>query len=72
MTLEEIMNFWVAGADWDGEDQTAEFIEKGIWQNGYTDKYLDRVNAIQAGDRIAIKAIYGQNIICRLIITVAL
>ena len=54
------MNFWVAGADWDGEDQTAEFIEKGIWQNGYTDKYLDRVNAIQAGDRIAIKAIYGQ------------
>lgn len=54
------MNFWVAGADWDGEDQTVEFIEKGIWQNGYTDKYLDRVNAIQAGDRIAIKAIYGQ------------
>ena len=54
------MDFWVAGADWDGEDQTAEFIEKGIWQNGYTDKYLDRVNAIQAGDRIAIKAIYGQ------------
>ncbi len=60
MTLGGIMNFWVAGADWDGEDQTAEFIEKGIWQNGYTDKYLDRVNAIQAGDRIAIKAIYGQ------------
>jgi len=55
-----MMDFWVAGADWDGEDQTAEFIEKGIWQNGYTDKYLDRVNAIQAGDRIAIKAIYGQ------------
>lgn len=54
------MDCWVAGADWDGEDQTAEFIEKGIWQNGYTDKYLDRVNAIQAGDRIAIKAIYGQ------------
>jgi len=60
LTLGGIMNFWVAGADWDGEDQTAEFIEKGIWQNGYTDKYLDRVNAIQAGDRIAIKAIYGQ------------
>ena len=55
-----MMNFWVAGADWDGEDKTPEFIEKGIWQNGYTDKYLDRVNAIQAGDRIAIKAIYGQ------------
>ena len=55
-----MMNFCVAGADWDGEDKTPEFIEKGIWQNGYTDKYLDRVNAIQAGDRIAIKAIYGQ------------
>ncbi len=50
------MDFWVAGADWDGEDQTAEFIEKGIWQNGYTDKYLDCVNAIQAGDRIASKS----------------
>ena len=54
------MNYWVAGADWDGKDKTPEFIESGIWQNGYTDKYLDLVKSIKEGDQIAIKAIYGQ------------
>lgn len=51
------MNFGVAGADWDGEDKTPEFIESGIWQNGYSDKYLDLVKIIKEGEQIAIKAI---------------
>ena len=40
------------------DDQMPRFIEEGIWENGYTDKYLDTVRAIQPGDRIAIKSSY--------------
>ena len=40
------------------KDQMSRFIEKGIWENGYEDKYLDLVKAIRPGDRIAIKAAY--------------
>ncbi|MBF0446189.1 MAG: AAA family ATPase, partial [Magnetococcales bacterium] len=50
---------WFVGATWgkDG-DQTPRFLEDGIWQNGYDDKYLDLVKSIQPGDRIAIKSVY--------------
>lgn len=54
------MNFWVVGADWDGVDQTPNFIENKMWKNGYTDKYRELVNNIKIGDKIAIKATYGQ------------
>ncbi len=47
---------WFVGAFWDPEDQTDRFVQEGIWQNGYEDKYLDLVKAIEPGDRIAIKA----------------
>ncbi|MCK4626111.1 MAG: AAA family ATPase [Phycisphaerae bacterium] len=50
-------SYWFVGAMFD-DDQTPRFIQEGIWENGYTDKYLDRVRAIQPGDRIAIKSSY--------------
>jgi 5-methylcytosine-specific restriction enzyme B len=53
------INYWMVGAWWqdrDPQDQTERFIEKGIWENGYTDHYLDEVRAMRPGDRIAIKA----------------
>jgi len=50
---------WFVGAMYDRtEDQTPRFLDNGIWENGYTDKYLDLVRAIQPGDRIAIKSSY--------------
>ena len=49
---------WFVGASWGDEDQTQRFIEKGIWENGHTDKFLDEVNSIEPGDRIAIKAVF--------------
>ena len=49
---------WFVGAFWGDEDQTQRFIEKGIWENGHTDKFLDEVNSIEPGDRIAIKAVF--------------
>lgn len=53
-------SYWFVGASYgkDSEDQTERFINEGIWQNGYKDKYLDVVRSMQPGDRIAIKSSY--------------
>ena len=50
---------WFVGATYDGnEDQTPRFLQEGIWENGYDDKYLDLVRSMRPGDRIAIKSSY--------------
>ena len=49
---------WFVGAAYGTDDQTPRFMEQGIWENGYEDKYLDQVKSIQVGDRIAIKSSY--------------
>ena len=50
---------WFVGATYDGnDDQTPRFLQEGIWENGYQDKYLDAVKSVQVGDRIAIKSSY--------------
>jgi len=50
---------WFVGAAWGGtDDQTTRFVQQGIWENGYQDRYLDTVKSIQVGDRIAIKSAY--------------
>lgn len=53
------MNYWLVGASWDSSgDQTQRFIEEGIWQNGYDNKYINTVNKMKPGDKIAIKTSY--------------
>ena len=50
---------WFVGATFDGNvDQTPRFVNEGIWENGYDDKYLDLVRSMRPGDRIAIKSSY--------------
>ena len=50
---------WFVGAAYGGwDDQSPRFLEDGIWENGYKDRYLDLVKSILPGDRIAIKAAY--------------
>ena len=49
---------WFVGATFDTDDQAPRFQQEGIWENGYSDKYLDAVKSIQVGDRIAIKSTY--------------
>jgi 5-methylcytosine-specific restriction protein B len=52
-------DYWLVGAYWgdkDPPDQTERFLEEGLWQNGYEDRYLDVVKSMKAGDKIAIKA----------------
>ncbi|GGH41601.1 5-methylcytosine-specific restriction enzyme B [Cribrihabitans marinus] len=52
------VNYWFVGAAWDEGDQTPRFLEEGIWQNGYDDKFSEHVRQMKQGDRIAIKATY--------------
>jgi hypothetical protein len=55
------VNYWMAGAVWEGKDppdQSDRFQREGIWENGYHDKYLEKVRSIQVGDRIAIKSTF--------------
>lgn len=57
--LDKDCAYWLVGAYWndrDPRDQTARFLEEGIWQNGYLDRYLDEVKAMKVNDKIAIKA----------------
>lgn len=50
---------WFVGASYGGtDDQMSRFLKEGIWENGYDDKLLDMVRAMQPGERIAIKAAY--------------
>lgn len=53
--------YWFVGAyysDFEPTDQTQRFRDDGIWENGFTDKYLDEVRSMQPGERIAIKAAF--------------
>ena len=48
--------YWFVGASYGGtDDRTAEFLRKGIWRNGWQNRYLNQVRSMQPGDRIAIK-----------------
>ncbi len=59
MTDSDLNSYWFVGASYGGtDDQTPRFLAEGIWENGYTDKYLDIVRAMKPGERIAIKAAY--------------
>ena len=49
---------WFVGAYSKSGDQTDRFIQEGIWEHGFEDKYLDLVKSIEPGDRIAIKSTY--------------
>ena len=50
---------WFVGASYGStDDQTTRFLQQGIWENGYHDRYLDQVKSIRPGDRIAIKSTY--------------
>ena len=53
-------SYWFVGASYGkgSEDQTERFLEDGVWQNGYQDKYLDVVRSMKPGDKIAIKSSY--------------
>jgi 5-methylcytosine-specific restriction protein B len=56
---QEQCTYWLVGAYWDTQEppnQTARFLSEGIWENGYTDRFIEEVKSMKVGDRIAIKA----------------
>lgn len=53
-------NYWTLGAMWGSDDMTTVFVKEGRWENGYSDKYLDKVNSVKTGDRVAIKTVFTQ------------
>lgn len=55
-----VANYWLTGAYWDGGDVSETFVREGRWENGYTDRLLEQVKAVQVGDRIAMKSTYVQ------------
>ncbi len=51
------MNYWLVRTDWKthgGGNQFERFIHDNIWENGYSDKFLTSVNAINVGDVLCI------------------
>lgn len=49
---------WFVGATYGDDDQLDNFIEQGIWKNGYSDRYLDQVRSMQKGEKIVIKSAF--------------
>ena len=53
------VSYWLVGAYWDDRDpadQTDRFLEEGLWENGYKNRYINDVMSMRVNDRIAIKA----------------
>lgn len=50
--------YWFVGSSIKKEDQTQRFLDEGIWENGFDDKYTELVNSVNVGDKIAIKSTY--------------
>lgn len=62
-TYNNIPYAWYVGAtghDENGDwmDFSDQYIAEGRWENGWDDKFIDVVNSMEVGDRIAIKAAY--------------
>jgi len=54
-------NYFCVGAFWKGtnpENQMDRFKKNGIWENGFEDKYLEKVKGVKKGDKIAAKSTY--------------
>ncbi|MBX7134193.1 MAG: AAA family ATPase [Fimbriimonadaceae bacterium] len=56
------VNYWLLGAMWDETDMTGTFVSEGRWENGYDEKWFERVRAVKVGDRVAIKAVYTRKL----------
>ncbi|NML66163.1 hypothetical protein HHL22_13200 [Hymenobacter sp. RP-2-7] len=55
---------YLLGAYWhdnNPRDQTARFVQNGIWENGYEVEYLDLVKSIAVGNPVFIKSLFYHN-----------
>ncbi len=62
-TSDEVSFAWYVGTTGNNDngewcDFSEEYIANGVWVNGWDDKFVDVVNSIAVGDRIAIKSTF--------------
>ena len=61
--MSDDVNYWVVGANWEGDDQAAAFFSRGYWVLGWSDKDQPGMAAqrqqMKRGDRIAVKSMRG-------------
>ncbi|MGL4999712.1 MAG: AAA family ATPase, partial [Cetobacterium sp.] len=53
-------SYWAVGSFWDKKNMLEDFIENSYWENGYDDKYLDKVKKIKINDLIVIKSSFAR------------
>lgn len=53
--------YFIGGYTWDRESQYNRFIENGIWENGYDDRFQDVVDMARPGDLIALKSAFAHS-----------
>lgn len=55
------IQYYCVGFTWQGtdpENQLPRFLKEGVWENGFEDKYLERVSSVPVGSRLAAKTTY--------------
>ncbi|MES2622227.1 MAG: AAA family ATPase [Bacteroidota bacterium] len=55
------IQYYCVGFFWNGsepENQLPRFLKEGIWENGFDDKYIDKVKGVAVGSQIAAKTSY--------------
>lgn len=54
--------YYCVGFNWKNagvsENQLPRFLKEGIWENGYNDKYIEKVKQVPVGARVAAKTAY--------------
>jgi hypothetical protein len=58
--VDEKIKYYLLGAYWEGDDQSTRFVENGIWENGYDDKFVEEIKTIKPGSRVAIKSVHTE------------
>ena len=56
-----MQNYYFLGAVWKGfdiEDQAPRFLKDGIWESAHDDNFIDVVNSVEVGARVAIKSTF--------------
>jgi len=56
-----MQDYYFLGAVWNGfdiEDQAPRFLKDGIWESAHDDNFIDVVNSVEVGARVAIKSTF--------------
>ena len=53
-------SYWFVGSVWGRDHQTQRFLDEGIWEHGYEDRYFELVRSMRPGEKIAIKAVFSR------------